>query len=161
MLPQQLPSLLPPHRGCPSRSYERVLAALPGYHHPFYILLCDPVIHPLCHPLQPPPPGWTPHSLIRGVPHALCHLLSVTIKPQSITVYLYGVRNLHLENGFPCPLRGALQLRRLLRGIKRVKGLSPDSHLPITPSLLRQLFFLPTTTILCFGRPSYWHFLAS
>ncbi len=66
--------------------------------------------------------------------------LAATIKPQSIKVYLYGVRNLHIENGFPCPLQGALQLRRLLRGIKRVKGLSPDSRLPITPSLLWRFF---------------------
>ncbi len=29
--------------------------------------------------------------------------LAATIKPQSIKVYLYGVRNLHIENSFPCP----------------------------------------------------------
>ncbi len=52
--------------------------------------------------------------------------LAATIKPQSIKVHLYGVRNLHIENRFPCPLQGVLQLRRLLRGIKRVKGLYPD-----------------------------------
>ncbi len=65
---------------------------------------------------------------------------SPSLKPQSIKVHLYGVRNLHIENGFPCPLQGALQLRRLLQGIKRVKGLSPDSRLPITPSLLWRFF---------------------
>lgn len=66
--------------------------------------------------------------------------LATTLKPQSIKVYLYGVRNLHLEHGFPDPLADALQLRRLLRGIKRLKGVSPDSRLPITPSLLRVFY---------------------
>ncbi len=64
--------------------------------------------------------------------------LASSLKPQSIKVYLYGVRNLHLEHGFPDPLTDALLLRRLLRGIKRLKGTSSDSRLPITPSLLRR-----------------------
>ena len=68
--------------------------------------------------------------------------LASTLKPQSIKVYLSGVRNLHLEHGFPDPLSDALQLRRLLRGIKRLKGASRDSRLPITPSLLRRFHCL-------------------
>ena len=44
--------------------------------------------------------------------------LASTLKPQSIKVYLSGVRNLHLEHGFADPLSGALQLHCLLRGIK-------------------------------------------
>ena len=63
--------------------------------------------------------------------------LSATLKPQSIKAYLYSVRNLHLEHGFPDPLPEARQLRRLLRGINRLKGSQPDARLPITPSLLR------------------------
>ena len=63
--------------------------------------------------------------------------LAKSHKPQSIKVYLYGVRSLHLQHGFPDPLTDAIQLRRLLRGIKRVMGCLPDTRLPITPSLLR------------------------
>jgi len=68
--------------------------------------------------------------------------LAATLKPQSIKVYLYGVRNLHLEHGFPDPLPDALQLHHLLRGIKRLKGASLDSRLPVTPSLLQRFNFL-------------------
>ena len=71
--------------------------------------------------------------------------LSATLKPQSIKVYLYGVRNLHLEHGFPDPLPEARQLRRLLHGIKRLKGSQPDARLPITPSLLRSFHMLLLT----------------
>ena len=63
--------------------------------------------------------------------------LATTLKPQSIKVYLHGMRNLQLEHGFTDPLSEARQLRRLLRGIKRLKGAQPDTRLPITPSLLR------------------------
>ena len=68
--------------------------------------------------------------------------LASTLKPQSIKVYLFGVRNLHLEHGFPDPLPDALQLRCLLRGIKRLKGASRDTRLPVTPSLLRRFHCL-------------------
>ena len=68
--------------------------------------------------------------------------LSQSIKPQSLKVYLAAIRNLHLESGFPSPLDSADKLRRLLRGIKRVHGLSRDSRLPITPRLLRQFRLL-------------------
>ena len=47
-----------------------------------------------------------------------------------------------MEHGFPDPLSDALQLRRLLRGIKRLKGASRDSRLPITPSILRRFHCL-------------------
>ena len=72
--------------------------------------------------------------------------LATTLKPQSIKVYLYGVRNLHLEHGFHDPLANTLQLRRLLRGIKRLKGVPADTRLPVTPSLLRSFhqLLLPT-----------------
>ena len=59
------------------------------------------------------------------------------LKPQSIEVYIFAIRNLHLEQGLPDPLLHATGLRRLLWGIKRTLGTSPDSRLPITPSILR------------------------
>ena len=56
--------------------------------------------------------------------------LTHRLQPQSIKVYLSAVRNLHLEHGLPDPIADALNLRRLMRGIKRVmRG--------ITPTLLR------------------------
>lgn len=68
--------------------------------------------------------------------------LASSLKPQSIKVYLFGVRNMHLEHGFPDPLSDALQLRRLLRGIKRLKGVARNPRLPVTPSLLRRFHCL-------------------
>ena len=63
--------------------------------------------------------------------------LSYSIKPQSIKVYLAAVRNMHIEHSLPNPIAEATQLRRLLRGIKRLHGCTTDSRLPITPTLLR------------------------
>ena len=63
--------------------------------------------------------------------------LTHKLKPQSIKVYLLAVRNLHLEHGLPDPTADALNLRRLMRGIKRVHGCPTDHRLPITPTLLR------------------------
>ena len=63
--------------------------------------------------------------------------LTHTHKPQSIKLYLSAVRTLHLEHGLSDPTSEAVNLRRLMRGIKRVHGNTTDSRLPITPSLLR------------------------
>ena len=63
----------------------------------------------------------------------LFRYLAYSHKPQSIKVYLFSVRNFHLDHGFADPLVDALRLRRLLRGIKRVKG----TRLPITPRIFR------------------------
>ena len=41
--------------------------------------------------------------------------LTFNLKPQSIKVYLDGVRNLHIENGLRDPLQECLQLQRLLQ----------------------------------------------
>ena len=63
--------------------------------------------------------------------------LTHKLKPQSIKVYLSAVRNLHVEHGLPDPTADAINLRRLMRGIKRVHGCPTDHRLPITPMLLR------------------------
>ena len=80
--------------------------------------------------------------------------LATTLQPQSIKVYLFGIRNLHVEHGFPNPLTDALQLRRLLRGIKRLKGSHTDTRLPITPSLLRS--FRPLLLLSCYDHLMLW-----
>ena len=66
-----------------------------------------------------------------------CTYLAYSLKPQSIKVYLSAVRNAQLEQGLPDPLLHTPNLHRLLRGIKRFHGSSPDSRLPITATLLR------------------------
>ena len=63
--------------------------------------------------------------------------LTYRMRPQSIKVYLYAVRNLHLEHGFPSPLDGCIQLERLMQGIKRTYTCGPNTRLPVTPALLR------------------------
>ena len=63
--------------------------------------------------------------------------LTYGLKPSSIKVYLYAVRNFHIENGFPNPLENCLQLQRLMRGIKRTFGTRQNHRLPITPAILR------------------------
>ena len=61
------------------------------------------------------------------------------IKAASIKVYLSGVRALHIENGYPDPTSGCLRLQRVLKGIKRCQGSSPDTRLPVTPAILRNI----------------------
>ena len=63
--------------------------------------------------------------------------LTHTQKPQSIKLYLSTVCTLHIEHGLPDPTSEVVNLRRLMRGIKRVHGNTIDSWIPITPSLLR------------------------
>ena len=83
------------------------------------------------HPNGSPIPA-TEHTLMLYASY-----LARTLRPQSIKVYLSAVRNMHLEHGLPDPTADALNLRRLMRGIKRVHGCPADRRLPITPTLLR------------------------
>ena len=59
-------------------------------------------------------------------------------KPQSIKLSLFVVCMLHLEHSLPGPTAKAINLWHLVRGIKWVHGITLDSHLPITSSLLRK-----------------------
>ena len=63
--------------------------------------------------------------------------LTYSLAPASIKIYLYAVRSFHLEQGFPSPMDNAVDLQRLMRGIKRTYGTPADARLPITPNLLR------------------------
>lgn len=73
--------------------------------------------------------------------------LARACKPQTIKVYLFGIRNLHIKHGFPDPLSNALQLRCLLRGIKRLKGTSRFQTAHHTLSILRAFHSWHTTII--------------
>ena len=53
--------------------------------------------------------------------------------------YLSAVRHLHISNGYGDPLKGALQLDLVLRGLKRKKPRGQDTRLPITPWILMQI----------------------
>ena len=50
--------------------------------------------------------------------------LAKTLKVGTIKTYLAGVRNLHILNGFDLPLKQFVCLQYVLRGIKRVQGVS-------------------------------------
>ena len=62
--------------------------------------------------------------------------LADSIQHSSIKVYLFAVRSLHIERGFPDPLLNCLRLQRVLRGVKRSQGSSAARRFPITDSLL-------------------------
>ena len=73
-----------------------------------------------------------------------CPLVSVfgfqSLSPTSIDVYLASVRALHLDLGFPDPITNAHQLRRVLKGIHRVRSGSRPSRRPITRNALRAIY---------------------
>lgn len=66
--------------------------------------------------------------------------LADSIQHSSIKVYLSAVRALHIEQGWPDPLLNRLQLQRVLRGVKRTKGVSPRERLPITDNFMMIIF---------------------
>ncbi len=84
-------------------------------------------LHPGCSPIPA-----SEETLMLFATYLTCRL-----KPASIKVYLYAVRNFHVENGLPNPLENCLQLQRLMRGIKRTYSSGPNHRLPITPTILR------------------------
>ena len=65
-----------------------------------------------------------------------CAHLADTLHHSSIKVYLSAVRSLHVDEGLPDPLVGCLQLRRVLRGIKRHQGSNQPKRQPITSDLM-------------------------
>ena len=62
--------------------------------------------------------------------------LASSLKYASIKVYLSAVRALHVECGFPNPLDNCLRLQRVIRGIKRVQGVSIAARLPVTRDIM-------------------------
>jgi len=65
------------------------------------------------------------------------------LKHKTIKVYLFGVRFLHISEGFADPFQKAKnQLHYVIRGIKRCKAEEDGGtrvRLPISPSLLRKI----------------------
>jgi len=66
--------------------------------------------------------------------------LAQRIKPQSIKVYLAGVRALHISNGFHSPFTNTIKLNQTLRGIEREHSTIITQKLPITFDLLCKLY---------------------
>jgi hypothetical protein len=54
----------------------------------------------------------------------------------TISVYLASVRSLHIDRGFPDPLKDTPRLHRVLRGIRRSRSARRPTRLPITQSVL-------------------------
>ena len=65
----------------------------------------------------------------------------------SIKQYINVVRIMHLEAGHTNPFQGSWYIDILLKGTKRVLGVSHKQKLPITPAILRQLFKLIDFTL--------------
>ena len=61
------------------------------------------------------------------------------VKASSIKVYLAGVRSLHIENGFTNPLSNCLRLKRVLRSVKRLQGISTRQRLPVMLAVLSSI----------------------
>ena len=68
--------------------------------------------------------------------------LADRLKPQSIKVYLVGVRALHISHGHQNPLTHTIKLQQTLRGIEREHSAPVKQKLPITFDLLCRLHYL-------------------
>ncbi len=66
--------------------------------------------------------------------------------PQSIANYLNGVRIYHLSNGFSFQLLNDFRVSLALRSVRRSLGDYPLSKLPITPSILLDIYRLMDLT---------------
>lgn len=62
--------------------------------------------------------------------------LARSLLPASVKCYLNVVRILHLEAGYPSPLKDNWFLHTVLLGIQRSNGTPPSQELPITPQVL-------------------------
>jgi len=65
--------------------------------------------------------------------------LARTLRPQSVKVYMAGVRILHLELGYPSPIDNNWLLSTTLKGIMHLNATAPRQKLPITPAILLKL----------------------
>ena len=58
------------------------------------------------------------------------------LSPTTVSVYLVSVRSLHVDCGFPDPLKDTPHLHRVLRGIQRSSASPRPSRLPVTQPIL-------------------------
>ena len=63
--------------------------------------------------------------------HSVRHL-----SPATVSVYLASVRSLHVDHGFPDPLKDTMRLHRVLRSIKRSRAFHRPSRLPVIQLIL-------------------------
>jgi hypothetical protein len=64
--------------------------------------------------------------------------LSKRLSFASIRVYLFGIRSLHVDSGWPDPMLNKHRIARMLRGIKRNQGINRSKpRLPITLAILQ------------------------
>ena len=68
--------------------------------------------------------------------------LSQKLAFNCIKQYINVVRIMHLETGHDNPFHKSWHIDTLLKGAKRVLGVSQKQKLPITPDILHQLFLL-------------------
>ena len=66
----------------------------------------------------------------------VCYVLAGSLQHSSIKVYLFGMRALHIKQGFADPLHNCLRLQHVIHGIKRTQGSPSSSRLPITDDLI-------------------------
>ena len=70
--------------------------------------------------------------LLPTTENILIYFAVKTVNPETIKVYLAAVRHMHLVNGYDLPITKFQRLHHILRGIKRNKGASTRTRLPIT-----------------------------
>lgn len=66
--------------------------------------------------------------------------LAYSLKHSSIKVYLSAVRSFHIELGFSDPLVSCFRLQRVVRGIKRIQGVSVTPRLPVTKDTMMVIY---------------------
>ena len=62
--------------------------------------------------------------------------LAGSLQHSSIKVYLFGMRALHIDEGFADPLHNCLRLQRVICGMQRTQGSPSSRRLPITDDLI-------------------------
>ena len=66
--------------------------------------------------------------------------ISTRVSPSSIPLYLNVIKLLHLESNLPDPLHSNFHISSLVKGVQRQLATPPNQKLPITPSILLQIY---------------------
>ena len=111
-----------------SNTFSETTKAMYHTHRNSYLRFCQ-------HMGYPPVPAQPAHI------YQYAAFLARTLKATSIPNYLNIISILHKEFNLPNPLANNWALQSLLTGIKRVKGQPPAQKLPITPDVLKKIYF--------------------